>query len=107
MGSTLSGSYDAHDKRQVNRATIGEAHGCCERRVCQLIDLNRRPMGNGHAFRTLAEAKDIIEAWRQDCNTARPRNSLGGLAPEEYGRAMSEENQIGQSTNLRVVYSAG
>jgi len=24
MGSTLSGSYDAHDKRQVNRATIGE-----------------------------------------------------------------------------------
>jgi type II secretory pathway pseudopilin PulG len=24
MGSTLSGSYDAHDKRQINRATIGE-----------------------------------------------------------------------------------
>jgi len=24
MGSTLSGSYDANDKRQVNRATIGE-----------------------------------------------------------------------------------
>ena len=24
MGSTVSGSYDAHDKRQVNRATIGE-----------------------------------------------------------------------------------
>lgn len=24
MGSTLSGSYDSHDKRQVNRATIGE-----------------------------------------------------------------------------------
>lgn len=24
MGSTLSGSYDAHDKRQMNRATIGE-----------------------------------------------------------------------------------
>lgn len=36
-----------------------------------------------------------------------PHRSLGGLAPEEYGRAMNEENQTGQSTNLRVVYSAG
>ncbi|KAF0232736.1 MAG: hypothetical protein FD177_863, partial [Desulfovibrionaceae bacterium] len=30
-----------------------------------------------------------------------------GLAPEEYGRAMNEENETGQSPNLWVVYSAG
>lgn len=62
---------------------------------------------NAHAFRSMAEARDIIEVWRQDYNTARPHSSLGGLAPEEYGRAMNEENQIGQGPNLRVVYSAG
>ena len=62
---------------------------------------------NAHAFRSLAEARDIIEAWRQDYNTARPHSSLGGLAPEEYGRAMNEENLNGQSPNLWMVYSAG
>ena len=82
-----------------------------------------RPMENGHvesfngkvreeclnanAFRSLAEARDIIEAWRQDYNTARPHSSLGGMPPEEYGRAMNEENLNSQSPNVRVVYSAG
>ncbi|OGR35136.1 MAG: hypothetical protein A2051_11560 [Desulfovibrionales bacterium GWA2_65_9] len=62
---------------------------------------------NAHALRSHAEARDIIDAWRQDYNTARPYSALGGLAPEEYGRAMNEEQQTGQSPNLRVVYSAG
>jgi putative transposase len=62
---------------------------------------------NAHAFQSMAEARDIIEAWRQDYNTARPHSALGGLAPEEYGRAMNEENQNCQSPNLRMVYSAG
>ena len=62
---------------------------------------------NAHALRSHAEARDIIDAWRQDYKTARPYSALGGLAPEEYGRAMNEEQQTGQSPNLRVVYSAG
>lgn len=62
---------------------------------------------NAHAVRSLAEARDFIEAWRQDYNTARPHSSLCGLAPEEYGRAMNEENQNSQNPNLRLVYSAG
>jgi len=82
-----------------------------------------RPMENGHVesfngkfreeclnaqtFRSMAEARDIIEAWRQDYNTSPPHSSLGGMAPEEYRRAMNEENQTGQSSNLRLVYSEG
>lgn len=62
---------------------------------------------NVHAFRSMAEAREIIEAWRQDYNTARPHSALGGLAPEEYGRAMNEENLTSQGPSLRVVYSAG
>jgi len=66
-----------------------------------------RGMPERHAFRSLAEAREIIKAWRQNYNTAQPHSSLGGLAPEEYGRAMNEEYQNGQSPNLRLAYSAG
>lgn len=62
---------------------------------------------NAYMLRSLAEARDIIAAWRRDYNTARPHSSLGGLASEEYGRAMNEENQTSQRPSLRVVYSAG
>ncbi len=58
-------------------------------------------------FSSLEEARKVIEAWRQDYNTARPHSSLGGLSPEEYRRAWSRENQSGQSPNYRLVYSAG
>jgi len=44
MGSTLSGSYDAHDKRQVNRATIGEGTITVRSNPDQnLTGLNRDP----------------------------------------------------------------
>ncbi|MEW5773375.1 MAG: integrase core domain-containing protein [Thermodesulfobacteriota bacterium] len=82
-----------------------------------------KPMDNGHVesvngrlreerldaqvFSTLDEARKVIEAWRQDYNTARPHSSLGGLSPEEYRRAWSRENQAGQSPNFRLAYSAG
>lgn len=58
---------------------------------------------NAYAFRSLASARNVIEGWRQDDNTARAHSALGGLAPEEYQRAMKNS----QSPNLRVVYSAG
>jgi len=50
--------------------------------------------------------------WRNkfaglEVSEARPHSSLGGLAPEEYGKAMNEENQKGQRPKLRLVYSAG
>ena len=37
-----------------------------------------------HWFQSLDEARDVIEAWRQDYNAFRPHSSLGDLTPEEY-----------------------
>ena len=39
---------------------------------------------NEHWFRTLDEARGLIEAWRQDYNTVRPHSSLGDLTPVEF-----------------------
>lgn len=39
---------------------------------------------NEHFFFGLAEARHLIEAWRQDYNQIRPHSSLGALAPVEY-----------------------
>ena len=37
---------------------------------------------NEEVFPTLAEARAVIEAWRQDYNQVRPHSALGGLTPE-------------------------
>lgn len=39
---------------------------------------------NEYVFSTLAEARTIIEAWRQDYNQLRPHSSLGALTPSEF-----------------------
>lgn len=39
---------------------------------------------NQHWFRSLADARQIVEDWRLDYNRARPHSALGGLTPEEY-----------------------
>lgn len=39
---------------------------------------------NQHVFRNLHDAKQKIEAWRQDYNAARPHSALGDLTPVEY-----------------------
>jgi len=39
---------------------------------------------NEHAFLSLAEARTIIEAWRDDYNHVRPHSSLGALTPIEF-----------------------
>jgi len=62
---------------------------------------------NAHTFRSLAEAKRIIEDWRQDYNTVRPHSALAGMSPEEYPRAVTGENPETQSPNLSLVYSMG
>ena len=36
---------------------------------------------NEHVFTTLAEARSLIEEWREDYNTTRPHTSSGGLTP--------------------------
>jgi putative transposase len=39
---------------------------------------------NEHLFASLAEAREIIEAWRHDYNWCRPHSSLGALTPREF-----------------------
>jgi putative transposase len=39
---------------------------------------------NVHWFRTLQQAKEEIEKWRQDYNSYRPHSSLNNLTPNEF-----------------------
>jgi len=39
---------------------------------------------NDNWFLSLKHAREVIESWRKDYNTARPHSSLGGLAPQEF-----------------------
>jgi len=48
---------------------------------------------NMNWFISLNDAKEIIEAWRQDYNQARPHTSLDGLTPNEYLK-MTEKSLI-------------
>lgn len=41
---------------------------------------------NLHWFLSLEDARQTIEAWRNDYNRVRPHSSLGGLTPEEFVR---------------------
>jgi putative transposase len=46
----------------------------------------RDECANEHVFGSLAEARRLIEAWREDYNRIRPHGSLGGRTPEEFAR---------------------
>ena len=51
---------------------------------------------NEHLFRSLAEARRIIERWRHDYNAKRPHTSLHGLTPIEFAtRPATGHNQNG------------
>jgi putative transposase len=51
---------------------------------------------NEHLFRSLTEARRIIEGWRLDYNTGRPHTSLSGLTPAEFAtRPAKGHNQNG------------
>ena len=45
---------------------------------------------NEHLFDSLAEARQIIEAWRLDYNHARPHSSLGTLTPSEFAELQGD-----------------
>ena len=61
---------------------------------------------NQQVFASLAEAREVIEAWRQDYNQERPHSALGGLSPEMFRRQF-ESTAESLSPNLTVVHSAG
>jgi transposase InsO family protein len=41
---------------------------------------------NENWFRSLAEARETIEAWRMDYNQCRPHSALGYRTPEEFAQ---------------------
>lgn len=49
---------------------------------------------NEHWFGSLAEARQIIEAWRQDYNHVRPHSSLNYLTPMEFVAAKNGAKKI-------------
>lgn len=70
---------------------------------------------NVHQFASLAEAQDIIEAWRMDYNHHRPHSSLGHLTPSEFVAQRQDqpvveddvlpENETSQNEKNRVACS--
>lgn len=55
---------------------------------------------NEHAFRSLSEARHIVEAWRIDYNTIRPHSSLGGLPPSVFASRPPKRGPIEAGPNL-------
>ncbi len=53
---------------------------------------------NIHQFRSLEEARAIIEAWRLDYNQHRPHSSLGHLTPNEF----LQQRQESQAAEVAV-----
>src|ERR1700688_3739822 len=48
---------------------------------------------NEHVFLSLAEARQLIEAWRYDYNHVRPHSSLGALTPNEFATLNGQQTQ--------------
>ena len=45
---------------------------------------------NEHYFESLAEAREIIAAWRDDYNQVRPHSSLGRIPPAQFAVAIRQ-----------------
>jgi putative transposase len=44
---------------------------------------------NMHAFGDLVEARETIDRWRDDYNSCRPHESLGGQTPNQYAVSLA------------------
>lgn len=49
---------------------------------------------NAHWFATLADAKALIQAWRQEYNESRPHRSLGERTPNEFARDYAASSAV-------------
>jgi len=47
---------------------------------------------NEHWFRNIHHARELIEAWRNEYNTERPKKGLGGLTPSQYAKELAQKN---------------
>ncbi len=49
---------------------------------------------NLHWFRSLGEARQIIEAWKEEYNAIRPHSALGDRTPRGYASALSSVSSL-------------
>ena len=54
---------------------------------------------NEHWFTNIVDARQKIETWRRDYNSARPHSSLGYLAPIEFLKKHYEQNKFTQTVD--------
>ncbi len=47
-----------------------------------------------HWFTLLQEAKEQLEAWRQEYNEQRPHSSLDNQTPAEFGVAWAQQQRL-------------
>ncbi|WP_460945752.1 IS3 family transposase [Spirosoma daeguense] len=55
---------------------------------------------NAHWFLSLEDAREKIEAWRQEYNSFRPHSSLGGRTPDEAGMGIESRTNERPILNL-------
>jgi putative transposase len=70
---------------------------------CQIATFNgsfRDECLNAHWFESLEDAREIIEAWRQNYNESRPHSTLNDLPPAVFARQL-KENRI-ENINLNA-----
>jgi putative transposase len=53
---------------------------------------------NLHWFDTIAQASQLIEAWRRDYNESRPHMALSNLSPAEYASRTGTRHHIMESS---------
>ncbi len=56
---------------------------------------------NVHWFLSLDDAKEKIEAWRQDYNTFRPHSALNNLTPEAF--AQYHQKMLNEHNHARLL----
>jgi putative transposase len=49
---------------------------------------------NVHWYESLAEAKQLIEAWRQEYNGSRPPRALEDLTPSEFASQFAASREL-------------
>ena len=58
-------------------------------------------------FRSRAEAKVVIETWRQHYNQVRPHSSLGYLTPAEFAARIEEQDAVSEQATGRTAAVSG
>lgn len=60
-----------------------------------------------HWFKSLYEARELIEAWRSEYNNFRPHSALGNLTPVEYAKILdqkTERDRFGLTFDLAQIW---